>query len=288
MNTQFLKDQALGASLGTIEFTTLDSMMINLYESSIYCTKAYPLPYAFFLKKPMLGRPLIVFGQGDQNRKTVTLPRFQRMDWASKLDYNALIFSDPTLHLSPEMGLGWLLGTKDHYVLFYIKEIIEKIRIALSIKGNNILFYGSSAGGFTSLMLASYFDGSSCLVNNPQTDVLKFTMGGVQNMLRLGFDGVSREVARNLYGNRMSFIERIRENAYLPNIFYLQNLLDEHHYYDHMLPLIDQIQKSSGAHPANSNSRLIFDLYSDAKAMHNPVGFDRIYKCIEHIKSWID
>lgn len=117
---------ALVADVTRLEFNSIKNIAVNSDASTIYYVGGEALPYAFFLKQPVIGKPLVIFGQGDQNRKTVTLPRFQRMDWARMLDYNVLIFSDPTLHLSPDTGLGWMLGTKDHYVLEHIREVIEK------------------------------------------------------------------------------------------------------------------------------------------------------------------
>lgn len=35
--------------------------------------------------------------RAEVSERAATLPRFQRMDWAFKLNYNVLIFSDPTL-----------------------------------------------------------------------------------------------------------------------------------------------------------------------------------------------
>jgi predicted rRNA methylase YqxC with S4 and FtsJ domains len=50
--------------------------------------------------------------------------------------------------------------------------LILKILISqLKIPEYNVLFYGSSAGGFMSLMLAGMFDNSIAVVNNPQTVV---------------------------------------------------------------------------------------------------------------------
>ena len=257
--------------------------------SAFYNVAGEALPYAFYFKMPIKGRPLMIFGQGFQDRKLIQLPRFQRMDWASKFDCNVIIFSDPTLHLSSDMGLGWCVGNKSHYVTPRLVKIVEMARDYLGLENRNLLFYGSSAGGFTSLMLASFFHNSSALVNNPQTDILNFKMGGALSMLKIGFDGISISQARELYGERMSFIERIRTGAYIPKIYYLQNALDDHHFNDHMIPFVFEVQaRLKNSERTDISSRLIFDLYYDSVALHNPVGFEKIYSCVNSIKHWFE
>lgn len=282
-------EQRARAEVSRRDVASIDALEIQSGTSSIYVMGGEPLPYAIFLKSPIMGMPLLVFGQGYQDRKQVQLPRFQRMDWAFKLNYNVLIINDPTLYLSDDCGIGWCLGTKDHYVLPRLKAIVETVRDFLGIKNKNLLFYGSSAGGFSSLMLASHFEDSSALVNNPQTNVLEHKMGGVRNLLDLGFGGVSLAEAHVRYGARMSFIERLRQGSYIPRIYYLQNLLDEHHYQDQLMPLLAALQERAKTRKIIDNSqRLIVELYSDAKAAHNPVGFEKISLCINSIRGWFE
>lgn len=282
-------EQRARAAIGIQEVPAIDALELKPDISAIYMVNGEPLPYAFFLKQPIAGAPLLVFGQGYQDRRQINLPRFQRMDWAFKLKYNVLIFNDPTLFLREDMGLGWCLGTKDYYVLPKLKEIVGKVRDFLGINNRNLMFFGSSAGGFSSLMLASHFEDSSALVNNPQTNVLEFKRGGVRQILNIGFDGISIEQAAKIYGDRMSFIERLKQGCYIPKIYYLQNFLDEDHYQDQMLPLLEQLRLSAFSKQTVDNSRrIIIELYSDAKALHNPVGFDKINFCLNSVKNWFE
>lgn len=282
-------ERSARAELTVQNLVNIDALEIQPNISAIYMIGGEPLPYAFFVKAPIVGAPLLVFGQGYQDRKQIQLPRFQRMDWAFKLKYNVLIFNDPTLYLHDDCGIGWCLGTSEHYVLLRLKVIVEKVRDFLLLKNKNLLFYGSSAGGFSSLMLASHFESSSAFVNNPQTNVLKHKRGGVRSLLDLGFGGISLAQAHALYGDRMSFIERLRQGAYIPRIYYLQNQLDEDHYRDQMLPLLAQLQERARASkPIDVSRRLIVELYSDAKAEHNPVGFDKFNFCLNSIRDWFE
>ncbi|WP_439594635.1 hypothetical protein [Falsiroseomonas sp.] len=255
----------------------------------IYDHKGSPLHFAFYLKFTDPGQPLLVFGQGFQSRSEVQLPRFQRMDWAEELPYNVLIFNDPTLFLREDISLGWCAGTADAPVLPTHCEIVGKVRDTLGIRNENILFYGSSAGGFTSLMMASRMPGASALVNNPQTDVLKFRRGGVRRLLEVGFGGIPLDRAKAEFPDRFSFVASIAGGAAVPRIYYLQNILDDDHYTDHLLPLLHTLKlRAEHKQEIDLSQRFILELYSDAKALHNPVGFDKIRNCLEHIRPWFE
>ena len=243
--------------------------------------------YCFYLEMKAKGLPLMVFGQGMQIRKEITLPRYQRLDWASQLPYNILIFNDPTLFQSETLTLGWCTGTLEHPVLPTHLKIVELVRDFLNISNGKILFYGSSAGGFTSLMLASSLPGSSALVNNPQTDVFEFRRAGVQSLITTCFQGKSQDELRPLMAERFSFVEHIKHGGYVPQIYYLQNLLDDDHYRYHLLPLLDALKfRSEIQRDHSTKPKIIIDLYSDAKQLHNPVGLLNIKMRLLRVEPW--
>ncbi|HEY8612492.1 MAG TPA: hypothetical protein VIL69_14540 [Roseomonas sp.] len=254
----------------------------------IYHIKGERLPIYLFGKFRRTSVPLIVFGQGMIDRSQIQLPRFQRLDWSEAFPENILIISDPTLFLAEDMTLGWLLGTHDHYMMPRIAQIVMRARDQLRIEDRNILFYGTSAGGFSSMMLSTQFDDPAVLVNNPQTDVLKFSRGGVSRLLQLAFDGLSRNEAEKRFGSRLSFVQALSEGARLPRLYYLQNLLDDDHYNDQLLPLMrlatKPAQSKGGTH---LERRFIVDLYIDQKTLHNPLGLSRVKTCMDIVRSWI-
>ncbi|MCR0983674.1 hypothetical protein [Roseomonas populi] len=233
------------------------------------------------------GQPLIVFGQGMVRRDEVTLPRFQRLDWVRHFPENVIILSDPTLGLDPGLGLGWLLGTAEHHVLPRIAEMIGRARDALGLENRQVLFYGSSAGGFGSLMLASRLEGASALVNNPQTDVLKFRRGGVGHLLRVAFGGIPPAEAAKRFGTRFSFVEALRQGAAMPRLYYLQNTLDEDHYEDQMLPLLAALRGRGHGREDCPARQVVVDLYADERRLHNPVGPQRVLSCMDVVRPWI-
>ena len=247
------------------------------------------LPIDIYCRLVDRTQPLIIFGQGLVKRDEVELPRFQRLDWVGQFRENIMILSDPTLELDPELGLGWMLGTADHYILPRISEVVQRARDQIGLKNQQLLFYGTSAGGFSSLMLASRLEGSSAFVNNPQTDVLKFRRGGVARLLRVAFGGISIAEAAQRFGTRFSFVEAVLQGATVPRIYYLQNILDADHYEDQMLPLLSALRSvAHGISDDDDPRRLIMlDLYTDESRLHNPVGLQRVLSCMDVVRPWI-
>ncbi|RBQ23052.1 hypothetical protein ALNOE001_11750 [Candidatus Methanobinarius endosymbioticus] len=77
-------------------------------------------------------------------------------------------------YIDESIGVGWCLRTEDNYYLEIIAKIIEKIVKRINVKNEDILFFGSSAGGFTSVILGTMFKNSYVAVNNPQIDLKKY------------------------------------------------------------------------------------------------------------------
>jgi hypothetical protein len=59
-------------------------------------------------------------------------------------------------------------------------------------------------------MLSSIMEGSFAFANNPQTNILEFRRGGVQNLLNYAFNGISIKEAMERYPNRLSLLEHLR------------------------------------------------------------------------------
>jgi hypothetical protein len=273
--------------LETLEFDRISDFALRTGRY-IYHIKGEGLPIFLFAKITGPSNPLIVFGQGMVVRDQIALPRFQRMDWADSFSENVIILSDPTLHLGDDVTLGWLLGTHDNYITPKIAEAVKRARDQLKLADQNILFYGTSAGGFGSLMLSTHFENAAVFVNNAQTNVLKFTRGGVARLLQVAFAGISRDEAAKRYGERFSFMEALRRGARLPRLYYLQNILDDDHYNDQLLPLMSAVTIPAAAKSGTHIERqFIVDLYIDNKTLHNPLGLSRMQNCMDIVRSWI-
>jgi hypothetical protein len=241
----------------------------------IYTFTGYPLQIDLFFAFKSFGLPMLVFGQGNQDRSKRPLPCFQRISWTDHLNANVLILSDPTLRLDPSMSIGWCLGTSEFYATPILVELIKQFSVLSGAGQGSICFYGSSAGGFTSLVMSSMVDESSAFVNNPQTNVLEFRRGGVRKLLDVAFGGISLAEAMERYPNRFSFICHLESGmGRLRRTAYLQNICDQDHLDDQMLPFARSLGRlrDVGSLDLCLNNMITFELYNWPEGLHNPLG----------------
>jgi len=104
--------------------------------------------------------------------KETHVPHFERWTYYSILDGNVLIIDDPMLKIfrTQKLCTGWYYGLENSY-LENIGKIIDKVASMLSINYKDLVFYGSSAGGYAALYLTSKFEKSKCIAINPQINL---------------------------------------------------------------------------------------------------------------------
>lgn len=173
-------------------------------------------------------------------RKTYPVPYFYRWQWAvqNKFPGNVIVVSDPTFDLHPEMEKGWFVGSRDNDATLNFCEIIKLFCKNLKIQYKNIVFWGSSAGGFIAMQMCKYFPGSSAVAVNAQTDIYKYN--GYQLLYQIGFPGLTDNEINRQYKDRLSTIENIQKFK-KNKIFMVQNILDSSHYEDHFMPFASKI-----------------------------------------------
>lgn len=219
------------------------------------------LTHDLFIKKG--GNQLIVFGQGAVD-KGKPQPNFQRISWVDSLDDTIIICTDPEVNRT-HLSLAWF-QTKGKTNYFYRFSILLKsLLIKLECNETPPIFYGSSAGGFTSLMMSAYFENSWAVVNNPQTDWTKFHTSKVLDVINTiySYSDIQEYKENNAY--KFSPVSLYKANNRLPNIIYIQNRCDQFHYKEHYLPFSSAINEL-----APRNKMLTF-FYDNPKEGHNPI-----------------
>ncbi|MDR0911577.1 MAG: hypothetical protein LBM96_03120 [Methanobrevibacter sp.] len=127
------------------------------------------------------------------------------------------------MYLAEDIRLGWGIGTEDIYYLEVIGDIISRFVKNIKIKNENILFYGYSGGGFTSIQLATMIKGSFSLVNNCQMFVKNYNQGFYEDILRYCFNNLDEDIVLEKYGYRLNVIEMFKKEKYIPPIIYYVN-----------------------------------------------------------------
>lgn len=243
---------------------------------------AFKLPCLYF-KKIKEVKHLTVLLSAFVDRDKQSIPVFNRWSWEKKFPGDVLCIADPTLELDDKLFIGWYLGTEKHDIAFDIVKLVKKIADLKQIPYSNIVFYGSSAGGFAALKLAQMVEGSTAVAVNPQVDATLHYEEYVNHLLDVSFGKQSKEDVKNKYDERFSMI-KAWENNTKSKIIYVQNKQDAFHYDEHFIPFADAIglSKVTGA---NSDKKYYTFLYDDVSG-HGPEPENLIPEIINKIKEF--
>jgi hypothetical protein len=227
-----------------------------------------------YVHPKMHTKKIYVFSPGFMDRRSFRLPFFQRLRWFEHIEATGIILSDPTLALSETLGVTWFQGTAQSYFLQEVVPVLKRLFDLFEVPRNRVIFFGSSAGGFSSLMFAGHLPGTCAVVNNPQTNILHFQQKQVRALLDYCFSGVSNEKADRLYRERFCVASFYRTIRYLPNLIYVQNSADLDHYNNHLLPFLVELHDVFVSEQHYDLSRVVVTLYKDAKQKHNPAVYN--------------
>lgn len=237
--------------------------------------------YEFLIRSNSSSNELLVFGSGAYDPAKMKPPIFQRHSWTEHFDSNMIYYNDPTLYLG-QMSLGWGHGTDDAFFLEKIAKIIEKLMTKMSVKAEDTLFYGSSGGGFMSMVLAGYIKGSKALVNNPQTIIPNYYQTHVNRLLEAAHPSLPTEESAKKYVTRLNVLEFFKEINYMPYIFYLQNTACDHDVVKHFMPFVRGLNTLKDTLTYN---RLTVEMYSNKEQGHNPLELEDTIYYINKVKN---
>ncbi|MBR3139631.1 MAG: hypothetical protein IKF11_02025 [Methanobrevibacter sp.] len=205
--------------------------------------------YDFVVKLSSRNKNLIAFGSGAFSRdrttssgKLIKPPYIHRWSWHKYFDESFIAYADPMFYLDDELTLGWYVGEKDWY-LEIISKIIEKICINQNISHNNILFFGSSGGGFSSIGLACLIKDSKALVNISSfsvRDISEQHYENLMNVLKRELNLSEEEIIEKI-NYRLDIIELFKYKHYIPPISYYINYNSELDLNERCMPFLNKI-----------------------------------------------
>lgn len=192
--------------------------------------------FEFLLHLVPDSRQLAVFGSGRLHQNDPR-PFFQRISWYTKLPCSGLWYFDASLHLG-KARLCWGYGTSQRWYLADIARILKKITDILGIAGNDLLFCGSSGGGFMSLMLACLLRGKADVIN-PQ-----FFPGKYHPYLVAAMKDTCLSQGEQLDEARLNPLALFRREGFVPYIRCTQNSGAEDDVYSQLFPFLDALKKA--------------------------------------------
>lgn len=190
--------------------------------------------YEFLINWRPLRSKTVVFGTGSI-RGATSLPVFSRAKWIKDIPASAIFYFDPTVYLG-DCDLGWGYGTNSCWYLERIATILQILLKKMRTSWMDVLYYGSSGGGFTSVMLAARLRGKA-LVINPQFFVENYFVNSVNRMKK-----VVLAPGERLISHRVNALDYFRYEGYIPQIHLHQNRLASYDICNQLMPFREQLQ----------------------------------------------
>ncbi|MGL4819356.1 MAG: glycosyl transferase family 2 [Bacilli bacterium] len=231
----------------------------------------YEVPFEFLVTHRPTLQSLVVIGSGAFNPERIKPPIFHRHSWFKEIEASTIFYNDPTFYLNSSLSVAWLQGTAQHFYLETVAEIVREIQARMNKANEDLLFYGSSAGGFTSMLLGTLFQGSRVLVNNPQTIVPNYSKGHVGRMMETSYQGLAHEEAIQTYQHRLEAVAWFVAHRYVPNMTYLQNAGCAHDLSNHLIPFMRTLAEVL---PDGAEDVVKVVLYHEKEKGHNPLDKD--------------
>ncbi|EQB38120.1 hypothetical protein M948_05975 [Virgibacillus sp. CM-4] len=234
------------------------------------------VPFEFLVNIKSDSNNMIVFGSGAYDSQKMKPPIFNRFSWKDTFDCSTIFYNDPTLYLG-DINLGWGYGTQNRHYLSEISNIIRRIRNNVGISNKNILFFGSSGGGFMSLMLSAMIKGSRSFVNNPQTVITNYYKSHVSNLHKVVY---GNDQNNRFVNNRSNVTELFKRLESVPEVFYAQNMACKHDMDNHVFPFLKGLNSLKDR---VFNNKVTMYYYSDKEQGHNPLDNKTTIRLIKRI-----
>lgn len=188
-----------------------------------------------FVRRP--SQNLVVIFHAAADPATVSLPIFVGQGITQNLDASVLFVSDPALDF--HIPIGWYAGDENRNLQADLERAIR--HIASTVGAENIIFEGSSAGGFAALVYSHAFPGSLAMAVNPQTDIYRYHQGKVDEYLSACWSG-----GKPAEEDAVTSAIDLYSGSFPNHVLYLQNQRDEFHLINHYEPWSHSFGELSG------------------------------------------
>ncbi|MEE1108204.1 MAG: glycosyl transferase [Macrococcus canis] len=208
---------------------------------------------------------LVIFSNGAYDPKKATPPIFMRSSWLDDYEFSTIFIDDRTVH-NNGLRIGWGVGNKERHFLIDYHEILVRIVEIMNFNNENIYYYGSSAGGYMSIYLATLHKGTTAIVNNPQTYVTNYHRAAVEKLFEVVFTGMSEAQIRKNYAVRFSLTNAMKTFQNTPRIYYIQNARCQSDMKMHCTPFMEALKKYK-----IPSKKIQFIFYNNFSMGHNPI-----------------
>jgi hypothetical protein len=201
------------------------------------------VPYEYLINRRSNQKKLIVFHNGAVEGGDVRTPIFQRHSWAEQLKTSSVFCMDPTLYVNSSLSLGWGIGKNDTYYLENSSLILKKIIERMQLRLEDTVIYGTSGGGYLSIMMGIYLKGAKVVADNAQLDVRRWIYkDALDAVITFCFDNIGDALN---YRERFSVIDAFEKHHYVPELYLHVNLCSPADNSTQLVPFLENAERMS-------------------------------------------
>lgn len=162
-------------------------------------------------------------------------PYYQRWGWKEKFPGNVLYILDPLIkkYEKDKLNLAWYLGDRDLEYSSLISEFVNYVANQLAV--DEIYSYGSSGGGFASLMLAKKLPKVYAIAINPQTNIFDYHKNDVEKYLRLAWQCDIQDAKKSIKNIDFDVFDYSGKKCLI-----VQNTVDIFHFKNHLIKFLKE------------------------------------------------
>ena len=199
--------------------------------------------YEYLINKKQENNKLIVFNNGAVAGGKVKYPVFQRHSWANELKTSSILCMDPTLYIN-DLSAGWGIGKNENYYLENSSMILKKIIEKMDIRLEDTVIYGTSAGGFLSIMMGIYLKGAKVVADNSQLILSNWIVKpALDSVIFYCFDNIVDSLN---YIDRFDIIEAFKKHKFVPKIYLHVNMCSEADNSKQLVPFLKEMENVRG------------------------------------------
>lgn len=155
---------------------------------------------------------LYVFLSGAITAKNISLPQFARWSWYKLIQGSMLSIADPMYRQYSQLRLGWYYGTDKINLQKILADLVLDLAEKLGIEHKNIVFVGSSGGGYASIACSSHIAGAKSIAINPQMVLSEWPYSKVFSEIT-GIDLKQEDIYHR--NNVLYYYRNNKENKYI-------------------------------------------------------------------------
>lgn len=222
-----------------IDYYDLENYKVKENLLYILEVKKDNVKYEYLINRKTDNNKLIVFNNGAIAGGNVKVPVFQRHSWANMIKTSSVFCMDPTLYVN-DLSVGWGVGKNEDYYLENSSLILKTIIDKMNIKLEDTVIYGTSAGGFLSIIMGIYLKGAKVVADNTQLDVSNWAfISAVDYVMEYCFDNIGTALK---YPERFNVVEAFVKHNYVPKIYLHVNLCSKVDNSMQLAPFLEKIE----------------------------------------------